>query len=208
MKGFILLLAVIALTACTTTPPHEFVADPDKKWEQRKSELSEINDWFLNGRVAIVNGQESWHLSMKWQRHDDKYILDLSGPFGAGHAQLTGTKDGVVLVDADQNYFFAESPDRLLHEVTGLRMPVKSLLYWMRGLPDRNIKNENQKLDNFGRLALLEQSGWKIRFKRYINVDKHELPQKIFIDGFDLKVKIFVDEWDLKTKTFESSKES
>ncbi len=208
MKRFILLLAVITLTACTATPPHEFVADPDKKWEQRKSELSEINDWFLNGRIAIINGQESWHMSMKWQRHDDKYILDLSGPFGAGHAQLTGTKDGVVLVDADQNYFFADNPDRLLQEVTGLRMPVQSLLYWMRGLPDWNVKNEKQKLDNYGRLALLEQAGWRIRFKRYINVDKHELPQKIFIDGFDLKVKIFVDDWDLKSKTFASSKEN
>ncbi|MCF6185686.1 MAG: lipoprotein insertase outer membrane protein LolB [Bacteroidales bacterium] len=208
MKRFILLLAVITLTACTTTPPHEFVADPSKKWEQRKSELSEINDWFLNGRIAIINGHESWHMSMKWQRHDDKYILDLSGPFGAGHAQLTGTKDGVVLVDSDKNYFFAENPDRLLQEVTGLRMPVQSLLYWMRGLPDLDVKNEKQKLDNYGRLALLEQAGWRIRFKRYINVDKHELPQKIFIDGFDLKVKIFVDDWDLKSKTFASSKEN
>ncbi|MCK4866263.1 MAG: outer membrane lipoprotein LolB [Gammaproteobacteria bacterium] len=208
MKRFILLLAVITLTACTTTPPHEFVADPDEKWEQRKSELSEINDWLLNGRIAIINGDESWHMSMKWQRHDDKYILDLSGPFGAGHAQLTGTKNGVVLVDSDQNYFFADNPDRLLQEVTGLRMPVQSLLYWMRGLPDWDVKNKNQKLDNYGRLALLEQAGWRIRFKRYINVDKHELPQKIFIDGFDLKVKIFVDDWDLKSKTFASSKEN
>lgn len=208
MKRFILLLAVITLTACTTTPPHEFVADPDEKWEQRKSELSEINDWLLNGRIAIINGDESWHMSMKWQRHDDKYILDLSGPFGAGHAQLTGTKDGVVLVDSDQNYFFADNPDRLLQEVTGLRMPVQSLLYWMRGLPDWDVKNKNQKLDNYGRLALLEQAGWRIRFKRYINVYKHELPQKIFIDGFDLKVKIFVDDWDLKSKTFVSSKEN
>ena len=208
MKSFILLLAVITITACTTTPPREFVADPSKKWEQRKSELSEIKDWLLNGRVAIINGHESWHLSMKWQRHNDKYILDLSGPFGAGHAQLTGTKEGVVLVDADKNYFFAESPDRLLREVTGLRMPVQSLLYWMRGLPNWNIKNKSQKLDNFGRLALLEQDGWKIRFKRYLNVEKHELPQKIFIDGFDLKVKIFIDEWDLKSRTFDSNKES
>ena len=207
MKRLIFLLAVMSLTACTTTPPHVFVADPDKKWEQRKTELSEINDWFLNGRVAIINGQESWHLTMEWQRHDDKYILDLSGPFGAGHAQLTGTNDGVVLVDSDQNYFYADSPDRLLREVTGLRMPVKSLLYWMRGLPNWNIKKEKQQLDEFGRLALLQQDGWRVRFKRYIDVDKHELPQKIFIDGFDLKVKIFVDEWNLKRKIFKSTKE-
>lgn len=207
MKVLIFFLAVIFLTACTTTPPHLFVADPDKKWEQRKSELSEINDWFLNGRIAIINGQESWHLSMEWQRHDDKYILDLSGPFGAGHAQLTGTNDGVMLVDADKNYFYADSPDRLLYETTGLRMPVKSLLYWMRGLPNWNIKTAKQKLDNFGRLQQLQQEGWRVQFRRYTDVGKHELPQKIFINGYDLKVKIFVDEWDIKSKTFKFVKE-
>lgn len=207
MKQLIFLLAVISLTACTTLPQHSFVADPDKRWEQRQPELSEINDWHLNGRVAIINGQESWHLNMKWQRHDDKYILDLSGPFGAGHAQLTGTPDGVILVDSDEQVFFADSPERLLQEVTGLQMPVKSLLFWMRGLPNWNIDKEKQNLDEYGRLALLQQDDWRVRFKRYNNVETHELPQKIFIDRNGLKVKIFVDEWDLKSKKFESTKE-
>jgi len=207
MRVLIFLLAALSMTACTTTPTHRFVADPDKKWEQRKTELSKINDWLLNGRIAIINGQESWHLSMDWQRHSDKYILDLSGPFGAGRAQLTGTADGVILVDSDENYFYADTPDSLLQEVTGLRIPVKSLLYWMRGLPNWNTIKEKQQLDNFGRLALLQQDGWRVHFKKYIDVDKHELPQKIFIDGFDLKVKIFIDEWDLKRKKFKSNDE-
>ena len=208
MIRFIFLIAVISLTACTTPSSlHKPVADPDKKWEQRKVELSKINDWFLTGRVAIINGQESWHLTMEWQRHDDKYILDLSGPFGAGHAQLTGTNDGVILVDADKNYFYADSPDHLLQEVTGVRMPVTSLMYWVSGLPNWNINKEKQTLDEFGRLQQLQQDGWSVRFKRYIDVNKHELPQKIFIDGHELKVKIFIDSWDLKSKNFKSIKE-
>ena len=208
MKKILLLAVIFSLTACTSLPPQKIVADPDKKWEQRKSELSEINDWLLNGRVAIINGDESWHLSMKWQRHGDKYILDLSGPFGAGHAQLTGTDEGVILVDADKNFFYADSPDRLLEEVTGFYMPVKSLLYWMRGIADWNINVDKQTLDAFDRLSELKQNGWHVSFKRYITIGKHELPQKIFINGADLKVKIFVDEWDLKSKTFQSGKEN
>lgn len=208
MKVLILLLAAITIVSCSTTPPHSFVADPDKKWEQRKSDLSEIQDWFLNGRIAIINGHESWHLNMKWQRHGDKYILDLSGPFGVGHAQITGVGDSVVLVDSDQNYFYADSPDRLLQEVTGLRVPVKSLLYWIRGIPDGNVNIDTQKIDDYGRLALLKQSGWRVRFKQYIDVEKHELPQKIFIDGFELKVKIFIDEWNLKRKVFDINNET
>ena len=207
MKTLIFLMAVMSLTACTTPSQHAFVADPDKKWQQRKIQLSNINDWHMNGRVAIINGVESWHLSMVWQRHGDKYILDLSGPFGVGHVQLTGSDEGVVLVDGDKNYFFAESSERLLQEVTGLRMPVSSLLYWMRGLPNWKIRKEKQNIDEFGRLALLQQDGWRVRYKGYSNVDEHELPQKTFISGYDLKIKIFVDEWDLKSKKFKSINE-
>jgi len=207
MKVLILWLAVISLTACSTAPHRLKVADPEQKWQQRKIELSEINNWLLNGRVAIINGDESWHLSMSWQRHEDKYILDLSGPFGAGHAQLTGTDKGVILVDADDNYFLADSPDRLLQEVTGIRMPVKSLLYWIRGLPNWNIEKQTHSLDDYGRLKQLQQDGWRVRFKRYISVEQYELPQKIFIDGHDLKVKIFIDDWDLKKTSFKSTKE-
>lgn len=204
MRFLIFLVAVISLAACSTTPPHQFVADPGKKWEQRKTQLSDINHWLLNGRIAIINGQESWHLNMDWQRHNEKYILNLSGPFGTGQAQLTGTAEGVILVDSDENYFYADTPDNLLHEVTGLRIPVKSLLYWIRGMPNWNSKNEKQQLDGYGRLAVLHQDGWQVRFKKYIDVEKHELPQKVFIEGFDLKVKLFVDEWNLKSKNFKT----
>lgn len=206
MKHLIFLLAVISLTACTSTPPHVFVADPNGKWEQRQTELSKINDWHLNGRVAIINGEDSWHLNMEWQRHDDKYILDLSGPFGVGHAQLSGTNDGVILIDSDEKTYYADSPEYLLKEISGLQMPVTSLLYWMRGLPNKNIKKQKQKIDEFGRLQYLQQGDWSVRFKRYVNVAKNELPQKIFINGHGLKIKIFVDEWDLKSKTFKSTK--
>jgi outer membrane lipoprotein LolB len=208
MKFILFLVVAISIAGCTTTPPQKFVADPDKKWEQRKTQLSGVNSWLINGRIAVINGHESWHLNLKWQRHGDNYVLDLSGPFGAGHAQLTGSKGNVLLVDSDQNYFYADSPDRLLHEVTGLQIPVKSLLYWINGIPDRNIKVDSQQIDAHGRLAELKQSEWNIRFKQYIDVEQHELPQKIFIDGFNLKVKIFIDEWKLKDNIIKSSKDA
>lgn len=208
MKFILSLLVAISIAGCSTTPPHKFVADPDKKWHQRKTVLSGINNWVISGRLALINGNESWQLNLKWQRHGDMYVLDLSGPFGTGHAQLTGSKGNVLLVDADQNYYYADSPDRLLLEVTGLQIPVKSLLYWINGIPDRNVKVDNQRLDAFGRLAELRQSDWNVHFKKYIYVKEHELPQKIFIDGFNLKVKIFIDEWTLKDNIVTSSKDT
>lgn len=207
MKKLIILAVMLSVTACSTVPPRMPVANPGQHWQQRQVKLAKINDWYLEGRAAIINGVDSWNLSITWQRHGDKYILDLSGPFGAGHAQLTGTAEGVFLVDADQNTSFARSPDNLLHEMTGVRMPVKGLLYWMRGIPDPDLPEPKLTLDEFGRVQQMQQDGWRIRFKSYTDVQPFELPQKIFIDSADLKVKIFVDNWDIKSRTFVSESE-
>ena len=207
MKILIFLLATLSFVGCSTTTPHKFVAEPDKKWEQRKSEVSQIKDWSFDGRISIVNGHESWLLNMQWQFNTGNYLLDLSGPFGTGHSQLRGSSEGVMLVDSDQNNFYAENPDRLLEEVTGVRMPVQSLLYWIRGMPDWNIKQQQEKIDAFGRLHEIQQAGWRVRFKKYAQVGSHELPEKIFIDGHDLKVKIFVEDWQLQAKQTAENKE-
>lgn len=211
MKRLILLLVAVAFTGCSTQVPHKFVAEPDKKWQQRKTEISKITDWSFNGRVSIVNEHESWQLNMQWQYHAGDYRLDISGPFGSGHAQLRGSNDGVMLIDSDQNNFYATNPDKLLQEVTGVRMPVQSLLYWMRGIPDWNIKKQHEKIDAYGRLQKINQAGWNVHFKRYTQVattpagkQQHELPEKIFIDGHELSVKIFVEDWDLSAKQFAS----
>ena len=200
---YILYLAVfLQLTACTTSPERKPVSNPEVTWQQRQHELASINDWHVTGRAAIINGHESWHLNITWEKHDDKYILDLSGPLGTGRSQLSGTSSGVQLVDSDQNAYYASNPDQLLYERAGFRMPVSDLLYWMKGLPHPDLEHEKQKIDEYGRLAQLMQDGWRVRFRSYMSVGKKELPQKIFIDGYNLKVKIFIDEWDLTSKTF------
>ena len=131
----------------------------------------------------------------------------MAGPFGVGHAQLTGTQEGVILVDADKNTFYASGPDRLLYETTGIRMPVKGLLFWMRGLANPRAQIKDIKLDEFGRLARLQQNNWQINFKRYLRVGEFELPEKIFINSTDLKVKVFVDEWDLESNSFKAEED-
>ena len=86
-------------------------------------------------------------------------------------------------------------------------MPVKGLLYWMRGIPDPDLPPAKTTLDEFGRVQQMQQDGWRIRFKRYTDVQPYELPQKIFIDSADLKVKIFVDNWNIKSRAFVSESE-
>lgn len=218
MKKLILLpigiVSVLLLSSCASVVTQEKKNVTDKQasaaiWQQRRQQLSKLNDWHMKGRMIVVNGVEFWSLSVDWQQKGEQYLIFLSGPFGAGKIQLVGSKNGVLLKNSDEQVFYAETPEELLLEHTGVVMPLRYLRYWMLGLPDPMAVNNNEKLDSRGRLESLrlasgDQLPWDIHFRRYISIDKKsaqsdaslDLPDKIFINqGDNIKVRVVVGEW-------------
>jgi len=194
-------ITVVLVTGCTTLDVAELdVADPAsaKTWPQRQTELSAIKYWHLTGRLAVNNGDEAWNLNLDWQQKGDDYEIKIHGPFGMGKVKLVGNAHGVLLRDADDQTFYADTPEILLYEQTGVFMPVEGLRYWVVGLTTPSQK-EQPTLDNFGRLAYLEDANWKVKFKRYTQVSGIDLPNKVFVarneNGLD--VRLVVDKWKL-----------
>jgi outer membrane lipoprotein LolB len=196
--------ATVLVTGCTTLD----ISDSDvdvasatgvgKSWQERQSELAAIKYWRLTGRLAVSNGDDAWNLNIEWHQREDDYQIVLNGPFGAGKVKLVGNANGVLLKDSDDQTFYAETPEMLLYEQTGLYMPVNGLRYWVMGLTSPNQHAEPQ-LDNLGRIAYLEEADWKVRFKRYTQVSGIDLPRKVFIvrSNKELDVRLVVDNWKL-----------
>ena len=198
MKKYLLILAVILQAGCTSIPELAPVDNPDRVWQQRRDELSRISYWHLTGRLAVTNGTEAWNINLDWQQKGEDYQILLNGPFGAGKVKLAGNPDGVSLHDSDNQTFYSDKPETLLHERTGVTMPVEGLRYWIVGLS--NPRHPNQpKLDPQGRIAYLEENRWHVNFRRYTEVSGMQLPDKIFITKpeQDIDVRLVVDEWKL-----------
>jgi len=204
-------LTVIALlSACASVAPKPSTQTTETIWQQRQLQLSTLKDWHMKGRMVVVNGVELWSMSVDWQQHGDKYVIFLSGPFGAGKVQLAGSENGVLLRNSDDQVFYAETPEELLLEHTGVSMPLSYLRFWMLGLPHPGAVNNTEMLDQSGRLESLSlksqsKEPWYIEFKRYTEIENlklsqskifFELPDKIFINqGSDIKVRVVVGEW-------------
>ena len=195
MKHFYGFLLLLWISGCAS-PPHPPVEFPERTWQSRQDQLSNVKAWQLSGRMAVITGVEAWHLDINWQQQADSYEIKISGPFGAGSVRLQGSAKGVYLYD-DEGVYFSNEPDALLYEHTGVAMPVTSLLYWIRGLPNPKMKEISKpKLDERGRLAFLQQNGWNVELKRYVQVNNLQLPDKLFIKGKpDIEVRLVIDEW-------------
>lgn len=195
----LLLVFLLLLTACTTL---EEVPDSlnTGSWQTHQASLAGMHYWFLTGRAAINNGVESWQVNLLWLQQGDEFQIRLSGPFGAGQVQLTGNTAQVELLTSDNERFYSPNIDTLLYERTGVKMPVAELRYWLVGLPSPAGK-ETASIDKHGRLSLLQQGNWRVRYKRYVPVNGLVLPQKIFADKQDLDVRVVIDEWKLGVQT-------
>lgn len=192
-KLVVMLVPMLLLSACSTTPVQQGLSE-SLHWQQRYQALQNITNWDLIGRLSILNDHESYYLDLDWQQQADVYQMDLSGPLGMGATRLSGNRDGVMMSDSSRQQVFASSPDQLMYEKTGYRVPVEGLFYWVRGIPDPRTRSV-PSYDENGRLNELEQDSWKIHFKGYTRVGMLDLPEKIFIDGYRVKVRLVVDQW-------------
>lgn len=199
MIRFLFLSFLLFLSACSSV---QEVPDSlnSGSWQAHKSSLDGMHHWFASGRAAINNGVESWHVTLLWLQQGEEFKIRLRGPFGAGQVQLSGNATQAMLLTADNEKFYSDNIDRLLYERTGVKMPVAELRYWLMGLPSP-LGKESAKIDKHGRLSILHQDSWRVRYKKYMPVNGLVLPRKIFADKKDLDVRVVIDEWKLGTMT-------
>lgn len=191
------LLGLVSLQGCTNLQSSAPApANQPRSWDARAQTLANLQQWDLTGMVAIRNPKDNISASLHWQQQQQNYTLDFFGPLGSNSFKLTGNAGKVSLQNPHGQIFYAASPEILLAQQTGWRLPVSNLFYWIRGLPVPEVLALKQ-FDSYHHLTELQQDGWKIQFLRYTAVNQIDLPNKIFITSHDLSVKIIISQWRL-----------
>jgi len=132
---------------------------------------------------------------MNWREAAGHYRLNLAGPLGQGALQIIGTVGGVAhLQTANGRQYAARDADALVLSATGWQLPVTGLRYWIRGIPAPGGK-ASMALDDHGRLARLQQSGWDITYSRYQSAAGRDWPSRMHLETADISVTLIVDQW-------------
>jgi outer membrane lipoprotein LolB len=171
-------LLILLTAGCVTPgvlPPLE---NPQHAWQVRQAQLLPLTTWNLTGRVALHSGKDGGQASLRWQHSPVGQTIDLRGPLGSGLVRLQQDAHGVRLQDSAQQVTTADNAEALLFNTTGWRIPLDGLNYWIRGVPMPGVPLR-QELDDQGRLAVLWQSGWEVRFLSYTRFGEHDLPNRL-----------------------------
>lgn len=191
------LIGLVALLAgCAGLTSRESVqGDGDAgKWSAHKAQLTALDGWQIEGKVGIRAPKDSGSGTLFWLQRQDYYDIRLSGPLGRGATRLTGRPGDVTLEVANQGRYEAPSPESLLEQQLGWKLPVSHLVWWVRGLPAPDSKSR-LTLDSDSRLSELEQDDWQVQYLSYVEQNGYWLPERVKLHGRDLDVTLVVKNW-------------
>lgn len=209
------LITPLILVGCASAPITLVPAtstDAESAWGIRQVALAAVSTWTLTGRIAVNNGAATDITSgteinsapgtinisamLHWAQQPSNYHIDVVPPFGQGAIRLEGNSDGVMMRLPGGRQLSAATPDALLYAQTGLRLPIRSLRYWVMGRPDP-VSAVRKVLDDTGRALWLEQSGWRVEFLRYTQINGLDMPDKLVMTRSPMHLRLVIDRWEL-----------
>jgi len=187
-------LAALVLTACQTVPvpPAPVVA-----WRVRRPELQSLRRFHLTGRVAVAVERRGFDADIRWAQQGARTRMVLSGPLGAGAVQVTDRDGNLEVVTSHGKHLGDAAARRVLVRQLGFEPPLRSLRYWVLGVPDPGTPAK-VALDTKQRLATLRQDGWSIEYRAYMPVGADWLPRRLTVQRAGVRLRMVVDQWRLR----------
>jgi len=158
--------------------------------------LYELEHWSLEGRLALTGQNDSWSANISWRHSPGAEKIKLSGPLGQGAVAISLIGNIVTIDRGGDDVQSSTQPEEFINQQLGMFVPVRSLRYWVLGLPEpsRPYKDTN---------AGFNQAGWLSEYKQMQSVNNDgAMPHKMMVMNNQVKLKLIIDRWDLNdTKT-------
>lgn len=195
-SGFICVLMVFALSACTGVAVKQPGAGGKLIYQQRALEISAVRQWSFSGKISLDDGDQGGSGRLLWDVQEDSSELDFHGALGRGAWHLHINPDRATLKLANGDEQIAAKVDDLIQQRIGWALPVDALQWWVRGLAAPGLVTAEQ-FDASGLLIHLDQFGWSIDINRYKSFAGLQLPVRLDARRDNFRVKLAIGRWEM-----------
>lgn len=153
-------------------------------------------DFNILGRIAIQDDNQSFSGSFRWQHLAASDEILLFTPLGQAVAEISKDHEGVRLITAKMEAFYADNVESLTQEILGWRLPLNGLQFWIQG--QHSLANASQQdLNGKNQVIAIRQDGWNISYQDFAPVRPSAvpLPRVLDLKYQKLKIRLVVDDW-------------
>lgn len=190
-------LGALLLAACATVPEPSPVATPAAlDWPQRRAQLQQRAGFTLKGRLAVAAGDEGFSAGLRWQQRDRDGLIELDGPFGVGGLRLQVRGEALELTTSRGERLDGDAARGELERRLGFALPLASLRYWVRGVPDPAAAADERVDPEAPRLVGLAQGGWTVDYAAYVeDPTAGALPRRLSAVREGTRLRLVIEAW-------------
>ena len=160
--------------------------------------LSESAPFALNGRISINHQEKRHSAGLRWTHQAQSDEILLLTPLGQTAARVysdTRRDDQNATLDDGGKHYQDVDAESLMQQVLGWHLPLIGLHQWVLGLPVADTPAQIER-DTNGRITVLHQAGWEVRYLRYADTRPDSLPSRLQLSHEDLQLILLIDEWE------------
>jgi outer membrane lipoprotein LolB len=148
------------------------------------------------GRMLASHDGQAFSAHFRWRRNEADSEIWLMSPAGTTLAHIKADSAGATLSAADGRQYRAFSAEGLTRSALGWTLPLVPLQYWIRAEPAPGSVPDEQTRDFRGRLLLLAQAGWRIRYAYNEAAESGGmLPQRLDLEQGGQRLRLVIDDW-------------
>ncbi len=148
----------------------------------------------LNGRISIEHRGKHHSAGLRWKHRAQSDEILLLAPLGQTVARVY-RDDQKATLDDGSGHHQADDAETLMEKILGWHLPLNGLHLWVLGLPDSDGAARIER-DDMGRISVLDQSGWEVRYLRYADTSPDSMPSRLQLSHEDLRMQLLIDEWE------------
>jgi outer membrane lipoprotein LolB len=151
----------------------------------------------MNGRISISHGGKRDSAGLRWTHQLSTDEILLLTPLGQTAARIYRDDKEATLDEGDKHYQ-DQDVEALMMQVLGWRLQLDGLHHWVLGLEAEG--GALVERDELGRISVLRQDGWEVRYLRYADNKADSLPKRMQLSREDLQLTLLIDEWEWNIK--------
>ncbi|MGP1944772.1 MAG: lipoprotein insertase outer membrane protein LolB [Arsenophonus sp. ET-KM2-MAG3] len=198
-----ILLFVIFLTACKfnqqlTTKKNNLISN--QLWINHQQQLIKLKKFETRGSFVYIDVNNKIYTNFFWQQYAiSNYCLLFTNPLGRTELKLNITPHTIKIVDREGKKYVNNHPTQLIYQLTGMKIPIENLSYWLIGLP---INVTSFTLDKRGLLKTIEYrkngKNWHLNYFSYYQFSQPKLPSYIELTQDKQRIILKMHSWILK----------